>query len=429
MKKKVLPKVEPVHLKDHFGMKPGKWLTILYASVFLLLVFLICFLPGIINGSKRVSFTSAAYNAAVYIDGSYAGGTPFTKTVSSGSHEVVYSVNGYEIDRFTIKVSHPVFLTWLVPRKQTVESSATLTGEAFNALTKEFLTDVASYSAVLSYDSVYNYPPLFENYANSIKGYEKSAKEYLDLACLFITTEEMKADAEKASAILNISLDTAMKTPLSEGDTTVPSSIKATELYGISGYTVGNEFSISRNEITEIQYVDFIKEVPYWSKENLQTLIEDKVADSYYLADVNTDSPSETRPVRNISYYAAAAFCSWLSSKTGKNVALPTENQWIEAASGAEQSYQRTLVSASTSDTIVSMFGGVWEFTSSPYIPGARFSDEVAQQFLSTGAEADVVVKGGSFVNSSSEISLWTAGAWECSSCSDYLGFRIIWTN
>ncbi len=429
MRKKVLPKVEPVHLKEHFGMKPGKWLSLLYAFVLIVLLFLICFLPGILSGSKRVTFTSEVYNAAVYIDGSYAGGTPFTKTVPSGNHEVVYSVNGHEIDRFDIKISHPVFLTWLVPRKQSINSSSTLTKEAFSALTKEFLTDIASYSAVLSYDSIYNYPPLFENYAKSVKTYSENTKEIFDLACLFITTDEMKADAEKAASIMGYSLDTSIKTPSSEEKTRSFSSVKSTLLYGINGYNLGDGFSISRNEITEKQYVDFIKEVPYWSKDNIQTLISDNVADKYYLADINTDSPSEARPVRNISYHAALAYCSWLSSKTGKDVSLPTENQWITAASVSEQSYQRTLVSASTADMAVSMLGGVWEFTSSPYIPGARYSDDVAQKFLSTGAEAEVIIKGGSYVNNSDNISIWDAGTWPLNTCSDYVGFRIIWNN
>ncbi|MCR5760730.1 MAG: SUMF1/EgtB/PvdO family nonheme iron enzyme [Sphaerochaetaceae bacterium] len=427
MKKKELPKVEPVHLKEHFGMKPGKWLTLLYIAVFLLLVFLVCYLPGIVNGNKRVTFKSAVYNSAVYIDGNYAGGTPFTVTVPSGDHEIVYSVNGCEIDSFTMHVGHPVFLTWLVPRKQSVESTATLTEEAFNAVTKEFLTDTASYSAILSYDNIYNYPPLFENYAKSVSSYNGDIKGVLDLASLFITTEEMKADAENAASILNISFDTSIKTPAAKAEIAAPSSIKATELYGISGYRIGDSFCISRNEITEAQYAEFVKEVPYWSKDNLENLISDKVADSYYLADISLENPSQTRPVRNISYYAATAYCQWLSNKTGKNVSLPTENQWIQAALVAEQSYQRSLVSASTSDTVVSMFGGVWEFTSSPYIPGARYSDETAEEFLATGAEAEVVVKGGSLVNGNSGITVWGAGTWPLRTCSDYLGFRIIW--
>ncbi|MBR4426874.1 MAG: hypothetical protein IKS77_04155, partial [Spirochaetales bacterium] len=69
--KKDLPKVEPVKIKPLFGMRPGLWLTIAYALAILVIVFAVCFLPDIISGSNRVTFTSDAGTAAVYVDGAY----------------------------------------------------------------------------------------------------------------------------------------------------------------------------------------------------------------------------------------------------------------------------------------------------------------------------------------------------------------------
>jgi formylglycine-generating enzyme required for sulfatase activity len=45
----------------------------------------------------------------------------------------------------------------------------------------------------------------------------------------------------------------------------------------------------------------------------------------------------DNRPVINVSWDDATAFCQWLSSKTGKNFDLPTEAQWEKAARGAGQ--------------------------------------------------------------------------------------------
>ena len=59
-KSKELPKVEPVKIKPLFGLKPGLWLTIAYALIILAIIFAVCMLPDIINGSKRVTFTSDA---------------------------------------------------------------------------------------------------------------------------------------------------------------------------------------------------------------------------------------------------------------------------------------------------------------------------------------------------------------------------------
>ena len=43
------------------------------------------------------------------------------------------------------------------------------------------------------------------------------------------------------------------------------------------------------------------------------------------------------RPVIDVSWDDANAFCDWLSQKTGKNIHLPTEAQWEKAARGTDQ--------------------------------------------------------------------------------------------
>jgi formylglycine-generating enzyme required for sulfatase activity len=43
------------------------------------------------------------------------------------------------------------------------------------------------------------------------------------------------------------------------------------------------------------------------------------------------------RPVMDVSWLDAKAFCDWMSQKTGKNIHLPTEAQWEKAARGTDQ--------------------------------------------------------------------------------------------
>ena len=217
--KKELPKVEPVKIRPLFGMKPGLWLSIAYLLAILLLFFAIAILPDIIDGHKRVTFTSAAYNAAVYVDDVYEGGTPFTRKIASGTHTVSYRVNGYEIDSFTIKVGRPVLFNWLFPRKQSVASTATLTEEAFKAISSELLEDANAYSAILEYDDVHRYNPIFTTYAESIvtSQYAKDT-DALQAALLFVDTAEMLDDAKTALEILGVKLEIPYST-LSEGKT------------------------------------------------------------------------------------------------------------------------------------------------------------------------------------------------------------------
>ena len=44
------------------------------------------------------------------------------------------------------------------------------------------------------------------------------------------------------------------------------------------------------------------------------------------------------RPVINVSWYDALAYCEWLSKKTGKRFRLPTESEWEYAAKGGKSS-------------------------------------------------------------------------------------------
>lgn len=473
-KKKELPQVEPVKIKPLFGMKPGLWLTIAYALAILLILFLVGVLPDIIDGSKRVTFTSAAYNVAVYIDGEYVGGTPFTRKVSSGTHNVLYKVNNHEIDSFTIKIGHPWFFNWLFPRKQNVSSSATLTQEAFTALSRELLEDANSYSAILEYDDVHRYAPIFSTYAKSIKGSAfESQTQAFETALLFITTQEMYDDAKEALEILGLNLSlNASKLFESTTSTTVGIAHKENQLitakttsldaglFKIDGFTIpvvsfsnGNEVELSYPEvkqagqeittesfnvssicITENMWAYFVNENPNWSISNKENLISQGLVDDYYLDGVTLSmTVASNRPVRNISWYAAQAFCSWLSSKTGKNVTLPTENQWIAATlSNSEGGFQKSLMPSISQTCPSAMLGGLWEFTCTPYVPLSRLisgqeSEKACQVFSDLDVQMSMVVKGGSYVNVASEIDAYSVGTTYRSLCSDYMGFRIVW--
>jgi len=47
-------------------------------------------------------------------------------------------------------------------------------------------------------------------------------------------------------------------------------------------------------------------------------------------------SNTADRPINNITWYEAQAYCNWLSRKTGESYTLPTEAQWERAARGPD---------------------------------------------------------------------------------------------
>lgn len=84
-------------------------------------------------------------------------------------------------------------------------------------------------------------------------------------------------------------------------------------------HTVALEtFKVSRHEITFAQFDAFCEETGLT-----------KPSDSGF--------GRGDKPVINVTYSDARAFCDWLSEKTGKSIHLPTEAQWEFAARGADQ--------------------------------------------------------------------------------------------
>ena len=468
--RKELPKVEPVKIKPLFGLKPGVWLSIAYLIAILLIFFLVAILPDIIDGHKRVTFTSEAYNAAVYVDDVYQGGTPFTRKIASGTHQVSYRVNGYEIDSFTIKVGRPVLFNWLFPRTQSVSSGATLTKDAFDALSKELLADANAYSAVLEYDDVHRYNRIFTDYAKCIAtSAYASDTSALEAALLFVDTPEMYEDAKTALEILDLKLNIPYST-LKEGKTigtaaeeqvlSAGKSDLKTDFFTLEGFSIPeadfsngktveatypalieagavvhtDSFFIGAYCVTEYQYAQFISQNPKWAAENKQNLIAEGLVDEYYLDGVSTSLSAVTnKPVRNISWYAAQAFCTWMSSITGKNVYLPTEDQWIAASlTDTEGGFQRSLMPSAAEKSPAAMLGSVWEMTGTYFIPMARIADE-SSLIKTIGTledldiQVDMVVKGGSYVSNMNSIDCYSVGSTYRSLCSDYMGFRITW--
>ena len=204
-KKKKLVDVEPVRLPKVLGMRPGKYLLILYSFIIVLILFLILFLPGIVNGGRWVSFSSEMTEVGVIVDGSYVGSTSGSLYfIESGDHQISYIKNGIEVGTQTLHVDHPVFATLFARRTQEVTVDPVSTPELYASVYSSALSYLVSYSGVLEYDSGYNYRPVYQNYARdaAAMGLSDVSDDFYTLS-LFVTNRTMYDDLMKAEEILS----------------------------------------------------------------------------------------------------------------------------------------------------------------------------------------------------------------------------------
>ncbi|NBK21934.1 MAG: hypothetical protein EOM68_07900 [Spirochaetia bacterium] len=475
-----LPQVSEVRLPQFLGMRPGIYIAILLIVATLLLLFVVGFLPGIVRGGRYVTFTSPLAQTGVSIDGTYLGGTPYQFFVPSGEHEVTFTKGGVTLGKTSLKVGHPVFLTWLIHRTDKLEADMQdLTTEMKTAITQFNVQEVMATSAITVFDTVHPYPPVFKNLVsdNSAMGLdEKTQTDSFALAANFITSKTMLSDALEAketlkgtSSLLEKTLKVArqifadsttseigllgqehlvkgMPTNLKANDfeqagitypatsfvmgTTVPLIFSETNKAGITVET--ESFSIATTPVSQYQWALFIEDNPQWDKNEIQRLQQDNLTDEFYLSGILPSVVFATgKPVHNISYKAAEAFCTWLTEKSGKEVFIPTQEMWTLAALQAkDKGYAKSLtITDDDRSTPLAMLGGVWEFTQSPYIPLQRVTDyqEVAKLYNTFALSPDVIVKGGSYLNAPSSIDAHTVGAVDTTACGDLIGFRIAW--
>ncbi len=476
-----LPQVKEVQLPQFLGMRPGIYIAVLLIVAIILLLFVVGFLPGIIKGGRYVTFTSPLAQTGVTIDGTYLGGTPYQFFVTSGEHEVTFTKGGIPLGKTTFKVGHPVFLTWLFHRTAKLDADITnLTSQEKTAITKFNLQEVIAISAITDFDTVHPYHPVFKNLvADSIAMAldDKTLTDSFALAANFITSKMMFADAleakeamnNKTSDLIEKTLAVAQQlfadgttkevgllrqellvqgkqTSLRSGNfeqcgitypastfvmgTTVPLIFPETNKAGVSITTPS--FTIANTPVSQYQWALFIEGNPQWDKSQVEKLQQDTLTDEFYLSGILPSVVFATgKPVHNISYKGAQAFCSWLTKKTGKEVFIPTQEMWTLAALQAkDKSYTKSLtITDEDRSTPLAMLGGVWEFTQSPYIPLQRITDyqEVAILYQNLALSSDVPVKGGSYLNAPSSIDEHTVGVVDTTACGDLIGFRIAW--
>ncbi len=190
-----------------------------------------------------------------------------------------------------------------------------------------------------------------------------------------------------------------------------------------ANYVYVKNFYLSKYEITHQQYKYFLDDNPHWKKQNKKKLIAKKLVDMDYLdnwKDGKFPEKLKNHPVNFVSWFAAVAYCNWLSQETGKKVRLPDEAEWEYAAGNGEKhdpygsmpmdkkdltygenpgpyKTTRPIGSHKPNDFgLYDMNGNVWELTMSTY-DRYPFKPFKVNSMKSLKHNRRVIIRGGSF--------------------------------
>jgi len=182
-------------------------------------------------------------------------------------------------------------------------------------------------------------------------------------------------------------------------------------------------FYICTAEVPSLAYADFLDANPEWRPDQLEELERSGMVDGEYLADFDTSiPPGGRRPdtgVTAVSWYAANAFCAWLTGKlpdsfAGWEVRLPAEAEWEYAAKSAQQWEGR--------GGIIAMEGGAWEWCAEPYAP-LPFIAAPPEAIAAVGSP-ERPVRGGSWLNAAGSTDVETRAFLPPATCSSFVSFR-----
>jgi formylglycine-generating enzyme required for sulfatase activity len=523
-----------VHLKPILGMRPGVYLTGLYAVALAVVLFFVLFYPGLHARGAFLSVTTYPDKATVKVDGVYAGSTPCTVFLKHGERSVELSKPYYSPVFFKENVGGRVFATLLVP--DTKPRSTDLHVADIDALLAWSLGDfqknpeipqiVSDVSRVAADESssvkLYDFLDNAARYITSesqlrqllLAAARVSARgSFLTPASLLALVEDcihvkQKYDNAPSWVLLTVSRERAdklaatdwvqkylaeyrdrmskyyqAKFPPSEGAVgrlvvvrgASYRSVPAGELtmgkddnLDSLGKTVDqllphpvavDAFYMGEAEVTNRQFAVFVAENPKWSPANLSSLTAAGLADESYLSDWVNGRPTssgEEAPVTHVSFYAAQAYCDWLTPAVqavipGYVARLPYESEWEWAARGGLRGvpyplgekpgtavfFQKGITGAARAGSsepngygLRDMMGNVWDWCLDPYAPSSyllsSFDPRLNESYEKSYAPGpDRAVRGGAWNSQSEQLRVYTRGSQPAEWSTPYLGFRV----
>jgi hypothetical protein len=178
-------------------------------------------------------------------------------------------------------------------------------------------------------------------------------------------------------------------------------------------------YKMGKYPITNSQYQYFIDAPDGYCADQWWTFSPDALSWHHEHPEPLSSSVSgDLYPRTNICWYEAMAFCLWLSDKTGLQITLPTQQQWLRAAQGdqhllypwgnrfdktrcnTQEGEQKKITPVNFYEDGVSPFGvydmagNTWEWCATKVLAN------ITGKLLNSAMEVNYVVQGGCFMGS-----------------------------
>jgi len=406
---------DSVKLKPIMGIRPGVYLTVLYSLILLAVLFFLLVFPGLVRGGALLSVKTEPMGAAVRINGVYMGTSADRIFLPKGAYTVEAVLPGFEKAGVVYEIPRRVFGSLFFPLRKKIEFSLTAADPAgaFALEAADFAAwsfgpePTAAWQMPLSLsEGAYRTGPsggireilraasrftatraglrdlvrakiLLDNggLSPSPAGLVSSVSDIL----LFLSENPGSAEwlagllPQESAALLNASDWLKNKYPsftvhtLAAAETAavfpaqlvldglrfraVPAADISNSIPGAFKFlhdpSVGN-FMICEAAVPRSLFETFISENPEWKEQQTD----------YYPEQISA-YPSNTfaaETITGLTWYAAQAFCAWLTGRlpaslAGMEVRLPTEAEWEFAAGSG----------------ILNMDGPGWEWCADPF--------------------------------------------------------------
>ena len=444
-----------VKLKNFLGMKPGKYLFILYSIILLAILFFLLVYPGLKNSGSVVVFSSDPEMTSVWNGATYVGATPCKAFFPKGSYTITFKKNGFETKEVSIQVKGRVFFSKFIPKKLKVSTQLALVNP--DAIMQSAYTEFATYGLINSFTERYQPQPVLTEAVKALAKYQDKAKiEAFLLEALknayndyllkdFINAYALLKDGKLPDQSDNALAAAAARLLSGRGDAlchicACPGKIgeaaakdagsagtkQPALVASVSPKTGG--LTVLGMQLTEVSAGTYIlghqgqngsfneaDPVPY-TKEITRVYISEQITIEQYeqfakanpqwavKPEFNAESKDKVH-VSNVSWSAAQAYCQYLTGRLpadlkGKySFRLPTEYEWEAYAQGGKESPQT-----------------LWDWCQNWYAPAeVLYKDNVPETF----AGAEKAVRGGGK-------QAWVRGCQSPDWATPFLGFRVV---